>query len=147
ISLGDLTFYTQAAVSLGNSFEGLLDGISSTYENNLFVNTLFEFLEYKPAIVSPPDGLKPDGAGLTVEFRHVTFTYPGREEKAPALRNVTSPTPPGDPPPLVGPTGAGKPTIVNLLPRLYDPDEGQILVNGRDLKEYDLEALRSAIGV
>jgi ATP-binding cassette, subfamily B, bacterial len=147
ISLGDLTFYTQAAVSLGNSFEGLLDGISSTYENNLFVNTLFEFLEYKPAIVSPPDGLKPDGAGLTVEFRHVTFTYPGREEKGPALRDVSFTVPAGDTLALVGRNGAGKTTIVKLLTRLYDPDEGRILVNGRDIKEYDLEALRSAIGV
>src|SRR5215813_4274836 len=77
ITLGELTFYTQAAISLGNSFEGLLDGISSTYENNLFINTLFEFLAYKPAIVSPPDGLKPEGTGLTVEFRNVSFSYPG----------------------------------------------------------------------
>src|SRR5262249_23313200 len=88
ITLGELTFYTQAAISLGNSFEGLLDGISSTYENNLFINTLFDFLAYTPTVVSPPNGLKPDGEGLTVEFRHVSFHYPGsagRGQKGQAL--------------------------------------------------------------
>lgn len=147
ITLGDLTFYTQAALSLGTSFQGLLTGISSTYENNLFVNTLFEFLEYQPAIVSPHDGLKPEGTGMTIEFRHVTFTYPGRTEQGPALRDLSFTVHPGEAIALVGRNGAGKTTIVKLLTRLYDPDEGQILVNGHDIKEYDLAALRAQIGV
>jgi ATP-binding cassette subfamily B protein len=147
ITLGDLTFYTQAALSLGSSFQNLLSGISSTYENNLFVNTLFEFLEYQPRIVSPPAGLKPEGIGLTIEFRHVSFAYPGREEQGQALRDVSFTIHPGEAVALVGRNGAGKTTIVKLLTRLYDPDEGHILVNGRDIKEYDLEALRAQIGV
>ncbi|HEY7832035.1 MAG TPA: ABC transporter ATP-binding protein [Ktedonobacterales bacterium] len=147
ISLGDLTFYTQAALSLGTSFQGLLTGISSTYENNLYVNTLFEFLEYQPHIVSPPDGIAPTGTGLTIEFRRVSFSYPGRTEHGPALRDVSFTIAEGEAVALVGRNGAGKTTIVKLLTRLYDPDDGQILVNGRDIKEYDLKALREKIGV
>ncbi len=147
ITLGKLTFFSQAALSLGTSFQGLLSGISSTYENNLFVNTLFEFLEYHPAIVSPPDGLKPEGTGLEIEFRHVSFAYPGRSEHGPALRDVSFTIHEGEAVALVGRNGAGKTTIVKLLTRLYDPDEGMILVNGRDIREYDLEALRERIGV
>jgi ATP-binding cassette subfamily B protein len=147
ISLGSLTFYTQAALSLGNSFQNLLSGISSTYENNLYVNTLFEFLDYQPRIISPPDGLKPTGDGLTIEFRHVSFSYPGRGEQGQALRDVSFTINAGEAIALVGRNGAGKTTIVKLLTRLYDPDEGQILVNGRDIKDYDLAALREQIGV
>ncbi|MBF6589245.1 MAG: ABC transporter ATP-binding protein [Ktedonobacterales bacterium] len=148
ISFGDLTLYTQMALSLGTSFQGLLSGISSTYENNLFVNTLFEFLEYEPRIVSPPDGrqLEPS-AGLAVEFRQVSFSYPGRGEKGQALRDVSFRIEAGDTVALVGRNGAGKTTIVKLLTRLYDADAGQILINGYDIREYDLASLRAGIGV
>ncbi|MGH2485595.1 MAG: ABC transporter ATP-binding protein, partial [Ktedonobacterales bacterium] len=147
ITLGDLTLYTQAALALGNAFQGLLEGISSTYENNLFVNTLFEFLEYTPAISNPTNGLRPEGDGLTIEFRHVSFTYPGRDQNEPTLRDVSFTIEAGESVALVGRNGAGKTTIVKLLTRLYDPDEGQILVNGHDIREYDLDALRAQIGV
>lgn len=147
ITILELTLYTQAALSLGSSFESLLGGISSTYENNLFVNTLFDFLAYKPRITSPINGLTPEGTGLTVEFRHVSFSYPGREAQGQALEDVSFTINAGEAVALVGRNGAGKTTIVKLLTRLYDPDEGQILVNGRDIKEYDLEALRAQIGV
>jgi ATP-binding cassette subfamily B protein len=147
ITFGALVTYTQAALSLGSSFQGVLTGISDIYENNLFINTLFGFLEYTPRIVSPPHGLKPTKDGLTVEFRNVSFTYPGREEAGPALRNVNFTIHAGEAVALVGRNGAGKTTIVKLLTRLYDPDEGQILINGHDIREYDLEALRAEIGV
>ncbi len=148
ISIGGMTLYTQMALSLGSSFQGLLSGISSTYENNLYLNTLFEFLAYEPRIVSPPDGrvLAP-GEGLTVEFRHVSFHYPGRGEDGQALRDVSFRIEAGDTVALVGRNGAGKTTIVKLMTRLYDPDEGQILINGHDLREYDLASLRARIGV
>jgi ATP-binding cassette subfamily B protein len=148
INFGQLTTYTGAAISLGSSFQTLLGAISTMYENNLFINTLFKFLDYEPRIVSPADGIKPvPGEGLDIEFRHVTFTYPGREEFGPALLDVSFTIPAGDTVALVGRNGAGKTTIVKLLTRLYDPQEGQILVNGRDIKEYDLAALRAQIGV
>ncbi len=152
ISLGSLSRYTQAAVQAGQSFQGLLSGISSTYENNLYVNTLFEFLEYKPEIVSPP---KPqplarakESKGLDIEFRNVSFTYPGKDaETHAALKNVSFTIHAGEAIAVVGRNGAGKTTIVKLLTRLYDPDEGEILIDGRNIKEYDLQELRGHVGV
>ncbi len=151
ISLGDLTLYSQAALQVSGSFQGLLSGISNTYENNLFVGTLFEFLEYEPKIISPTnpqpinghDG--PGSRGLSVEFRNVSFTYPGKKEAA--LKNVSFKIGSGEAVALVGRNGAGKTTIVKLLNRLYDPDEGEILVGGQNVKEYDLSELRAQVGV
>ncbi|HZS75399.1 MAG TPA: ABC transporter ATP-binding protein [Ktedonobacteraceae bacterium] len=152
ITLGGLTLYTQAVMQVGTNFQGVLDGVSNTYENNLFVNTLFEFLDYKPVIVSPPNPQplvpRSEGKGLKIEFRNVSFTYPGKDpETGAALKNVSFTIEAGESIALVGRNGAGKTTMVKLLTRLYDPDEGEILVGGRNIKEYDLKELRSEIGV
>ncbi|HEX6108576.1 MAG TPA: ABC transporter ATP-binding protein, partial [Ktedonobacteraceae bacterium] len=152
ITLGGLTLYTQTAQQVGQSFQALLDGLSNTYENNLFVSTLFEFLEYKPVITSPekprPLVLSLEGKGLEIEFRNVSFTYPGKDPETEAtLKNVSFSIQAGEAIALVGRNGAGKTTIVKLLTRLYDPDEGEILIGGRNIKEYDLKALREEIGV
>ncbi len=146
ITLGDITLYTQAANSVQNSFQGLLSGISSMYENNLYLSTLFELLAFTPSVSNPehPAPLqRPFEQGI--EFRHVTFSYPGAEQ--PALRDVSFVIKPGETLAVVGRNGAGKTTLVKLLARLYDPQEGQILVNGRDIREYDLAELRAEIGV
>ena len=152
ISLGSLTRYTQAALQAGQNFQGLLNGISSAYENNLYVATLFEFLEYEPEIVSPkhPQPVDPstEMSGLEIEFRNVSFTYAGKDpETEAALKNVSFTIHSGEAVALVGRNGAGKTTIVKLLTRLYDPDEGEILIGGRNIKEYDLEELREKVGV
>ncbi len=150
VSLGGLTLYTQAALQTGQSFQSLLNGISSTYENNLYVNTLFEFLEYQPELVSPeqPRPLDPEQAGLDIEFRNVSFTYPDKDpETGAALRNVSFTVKAGESVALVGSNGAGKTTLVKLLTRLYDPNEGEILIGGHNIKEYDLQDLRRYIGV
>jgi ATP-binding cassette subfamily B protein len=152
ITLGGLTLYTQTAQQVGQSFQALLDGLSNTYENNLFVSTLFEFLEYEPVITSPekPRSFEqsPESKGLEIEFRNVSFTYPGKDPETEAtLKNVSFIIQAGEAIALVGRNGAGKTTIVKLLTRLYDPDEGEILIGGRNIKEYDLKALREEIGV
>ncbi len=152
IKLGGLLLYTQSAVQAGQSFQSLLNGISDTYENNLYVGTLFEFLEYEPKIVSPPEPTpvepSPDVKGLDVEFRNVSFTYPGKDpETQAALRHVSFTIKAGEAIALVGRNGAGKTTLVKLLTRLYDPDEGEILIGGRNIKEYDLKELREQVGV
>jgi ATP-binding cassette, subfamily B, bacterial len=146
LTLGDLTFYTQAVGSVQSSLGGILGGVSDMYENNLYLTTLYNFLDYEPTIQSPPDARKlqlPLREGI--EFRNVTFTYPGKSE--PALRDVSFTIRPDEAVALVGQNGAGKTTIVKLLTRLYDPDQGQILLDGHDLREYDLASLHSAIGV
>jgi ATP-binding cassette subfamily B protein len=149
ITLGQLTKFTQATIQAGTNFQSVLDGFSSTYENNLFVSTLFEFLEYTPQIISPANPAPIDPStnikGLSVEFRNVSFTYPEKSE--PALKNISFIIQTGEAIALVGRNGAGKTTLVKLLTRLYDPDEGEIFIGGRNIKEYDLEELREQVGV
>ncbi len=152
ISLGSLTLYTQTAIQTGQNFQSFLNGVSSTYENNLYVNTLFEFLEYEPKLVSPenpqPIEVAAETKGLEIEFRDVSFTYPDKDpETQAALRKVSFTIHAGEAIALVGYNGAGKTTIVKLLTRLYDPDEGEILIGGRNIKEYDLKELREHVGV
>jgi ATP-binding cassette subfamily B protein len=146
LTIGDLTLYTQAVGSVQSSFQGILGSISSLYENGLYLNNLFDFLDYEPAIRNRPDAVpleRPLRAGI--EFRNVSFTYPGKS--APALSDVSFTVDLDETVALVGQNGAGKTTIVKLLTRLYDPDAGQILLAGRDIRDYDLASLRSAIGV
>jgi ATP-binding cassette subfamily B protein len=149
ISLGGVTQYTMATSKAGNSFQGILSGISSTYENSLYVNTLFEFLDYQPEIVSPEQPLpmpaSSETKGLDVEFRNVSFTYPGKPQ--PVLYNVSFTIRAGESIALVGRNGAGKTTLIKLLTRLYDPDDGEILIGGHNIKEYALEDLRGQVGV
>jgi len=154
ISIGSLSMYVLAASQVGASFRGILTDLSDIYENNLFVSTLYEFLEYQPRIVSPPEPtpLHSDAAtlkfGLDIEFREVSFTYPGKDpETEAALKKVSFTIKAGEAIALVGRNGAGKTTLVKLLTRLYEPDSGQILVGGHDVREYDIEHLRRAIGV
>jgi ATP-binding cassette subfamily B protein len=134
---------------VGQNFQGVLDSLSDLYEHHLFINTLFDFLAYKPQIVAPerPVALEvPVGSGgLDIEFRNVSFTYPGKSE--PALKNISFTLRAGESIALVGQNGAGKTTLVKLLTRLYDPTEGEILVGGRNIKEYDPRELRGQIGV
>lgn len=152
ITLGGLSLYTQTAMQVGQNFQSVLDGVSNTYENNLFVSTLFEFLEYEPKITSPrkpqPITNKQESKGLDIEFRNVSFTYPGKDsETEAALKNVSFKLHAGETIALVGRNGAGKTTIVKLLTRLYDPDEGDIYMGGRNIKEYELKELREEVGV
>ncbi|MGH2479909.1 MAG: ATP-binding cassette domain-containing protein, partial [Ktedonobacteraceae bacterium] len=152
ITIGSLTMYTQAAMQVSSSFQGILADISGIYENNLFVSTLYEFLEYQPHIISPGDPhlleREEDTPGLSIEFRDVSFTYPGKDPATEAaLLNVSFTIRAGEAIALVGRNGAGKTTLVKLLTRLYDPDAGQILIGGRDIREYDVEKLRRVVGV
>ncbi len=152
ITIGSMTMYTQAAMQVGLSFQGLLTDLSGIYENNLYVDTLYEFLEYQPHILSPidPRSIERDPVvpGLSIEFRDVSFTYPGKDpETQAALRHMSFTIKAGEAIALVGPNGSGKTTVVKLLTRLYDPDKGQILIGGRDIREYDIEELRHVVGV
>jgi ATP-binding cassette subfamily B protein len=149
ITFGQLSQYVTATNSAGQSFQSVLDGFTDTYENSLFVNTLFEFLEYEPKIASPaepvPLSVHAQGQGLSIEFRNVTFTYPGKKQLA--LKQASFTIRAGETVALVGSNGAGKTTLVKLLARLYDPDEGEILIGGHNIKMYDLAELREHIGV
>jgi ATP-binding cassette subfamily B protein len=150
ITLGGLTLYMQSTTQVRQSFQGMLDGLAQLYEGTLYMQLLFEFLSYQPDIVSPlhPRQLasEQNETEPTIEFRHVSFTYPGQDaETQPALQDVSFTIHAGEVVAFVGFNGAGKTTLVKLLTRLYDPDEGEILIGGHNIKEYDLSALRARI--
>ncbi len=145
-SIGDLTFLAGSFRRLRNLLENLLMGFSSVAGQALYLDDLFSFFEIRPEIVSPRDPRPfPMAIRHGFAFQNVGFRYPGAERWA--VRGLTFDLHAGETLALVGENGAGKTTLVKLLARLYDPDEGRILLDGHDLREYDLFALRANIGV
>ena len=145
-SIGDLTFLAGSFRRLRNLLENLLMGFSQVAGQALYLDDLFSFFEIQPEIVSPPNPRPfpvPIKDGFT--FENVGFRYPGSERWA--VRGLTFRLHAGEILALVGENGAGKTTLVKLLARLYDPDEGRILLDGYDLREYDVIAIRVNIGV
>jgi ATP-binding cassette subfamily B protein len=146
ITLGLMTFYLTLFRQSQGTFQGLFDTVNRLYENGLFMDNLFSFLKLTPQMArAERPAPMPPHFQRGIEFRHVWFLYPGREEWA--LRDVNLTIAPGEKLALVGPNGAGKTTLIKLLTRLYDPTEGQILLDGVDLREYDPDELRQRIGV
>ncbi len=144
ITVGAMTMYLllfrqgQAAVT------SALGAVSGMYEDNLYLSTLYEYLDTPVRQVSgnAQAGPRPDDG---IRFEDVSFSYPGSQE--PALRDVTLHLPPGSSLALVGANGSGKTTLIKLLTRLYAPTAGRILLDGRDLADWDEQALRARIGV
>src|SRR5206468_2492802 len=111
-----------------------------------YLSDLFTFFDVKPRVTSTPGARAvPAPIRRGFEFQDAGFRYPGSERWA--VRHLTFRLEPGERVALVGENGAGKTTLVKLLTRLYDPDEGRILLDGVDLREYDLDSLRKSIGV
>lgn len=146
ITIGDLTFLAASFLRLRGLLENLLTGFSSTAGQALYIDDLFSFLRTEPGIRSPAGALPfPDPVRQGFVFEDVGFRYAGAERWA--VRHLSFTLAPGEVLALVGENGAGKTTLVKLLSRLYDPVEGRVLLDGRDLRDYDLDSLRAAIGV
>jgi ATP-binding cassette subfamily B protein len=145
-TIGDLAFLAASFRRLRALLEALLTSFSSIAGQALYLNDLFSFFEMKPRILSPRYPLpwpRPIREGFV--FENVGFVYPGSTRWT--VRNLSFTLKAGEVVALVGENGAGKTTLVKLLTRLYDPDEGRILLDGHDLREYDVEELRSSMGV
>lgn len=145
-TIGDLTFVAGSFRRLGQMMEGLLSGFTQVSGQAMYLDDIFSFFEIQPEIVSPAHARAvPNPIREGFVFEAVGFRYPGADKWA--VRALSFTLRAGEVLALVGENGAGKTTLVKLLSRLYDPDEGRILLDGHDLREYDLFQLRANIGV
>jgi ATP-binding cassette subfamily B protein len=146
LTLGDMTFLAGSFSRLQGLLQEISTRFSSMAEGALYLRDLFEFFAIQPRIQSPAEPRpfpRPIQHGFI--FEDVGFKYPQSEKWA--NRHLCFTLPAGEKLALVGENGAGKTTLVKLLARLYDPTEGRILLDGYDLREYDVHELRREIGV
>jgi ATP-binding cassette subfamily B protein len=159
-TLGDLALFYQAFQQGLRLMRGMLDNAGQLYSNILFLGDLFEFLALEPRVTDPPkplaqdpstDRLAGESAGPAhrpasgIRFHHVTFRYPGSGRLA--LDDFSLEIPAGRITAVVGPNGAGKSTLIKLLCRFYDPEAGHVELDGADLRDLPLGALRRGITV
>ena len=145
--VGDYSLYSGALTSITGYVATLLTSTVTIYEGTLFIDNMIEFMKEKREIVSLSEdpALPERGIPHTVEFKNVSFRYPGVDRFV--LKNVNLKIEHGESVVLVGLNGAGKSTLIKLLTRLYDPTEGAIYLDGKDLREYDVEALYDIFGI
>jgi ATP-binding cassette subfamily B protein len=145
LTLGDLSLYTAAASSVQGSIQGILGGFSGMYEHNLYLNNLFELMETRSSMLIKDKPVKvPEPMRGEITFENVTFAYPGAEK--PALVELSFTVRAGETLAVVGRNGAGKTTLFKLICRLYDPNEGRILIDGIDIRDLDPVELRQQVG-
>jgi len=146
LTIGELTFLTGAIVQASSNIQQIFSTLSSIADQALFLTDLLAFFEMQPTIRSKANALpapRPIVHGF--EFRNVSFRYPGTSRLV--LDGLDLHLRAGERVALIGENGEGKTTLVKLMTRLYDPVEGQVLLDGVDLREYDLEDLYREIGV
>jgi len=144
ITLGAMTMYLLLFRQGQTAVAAILSSISGMYEDNLYLSNLYEYLgqevqQRSGRLVRGPE------PKLGLELRNVSFTYPGASR--PAISNIDLNIRPGDSLALVGENGSGKTTLIKLIARLYEPTGGNILLDGLDLNDWDIDALRQRIGV
>lgn len=145
--VGDFSLYTGAITAIGAGVSTLISVTASIYEGTLFINNLMDFLAQKPTVIPLTDHPAPvqRHAGHTIVFEDVSFRYPGGSKDV--LQHVNLTIHPGETVVIVGLNGAGKTTLVKLLTRLYDPTSGRILLDGRDIRDYDPDELYRIFGI
>ena len=151
--VGTYTLYAGALSQISAEVGALITISATIYEGTLFIDNLTSFLKEKPTVVPViPEERQEEGPlkvahgqSHTIEFKHVSFVYPGGTRKV--LDDVNLLIRPGETLVLVGLNGAGKTTLLKLLTRLYDPTEGVILLDGQDIRAYDVEDLYSMFGI
>lgn len=144
ITIGAFVMLFEAFRRGQSAMTSLVSAVSELYDNRLFVGNLFEFLDLKPSIVSASDAKDFPDKVESVEFRDITFRYPKMERDVISHFNLVARA--GEVTQIEGENGFGKSTLLKLLLRLYDTDSGQVLVNGVDVREYEVKQLRRGIG-
>ncbi len=140
LSLADLSILSSMMVTASWILVRIGNSMMTCSQNGMFVYNIRTFMSYEEKIPEDARGDLPDQEIESIEFCHVSFSYRGGKE---VIHDLSFKIGKNESVALVGHNGAGKTTILKLLFRLYDPDAGQILVNGRDIREYDLEAYRN----
>lgn len=145
--VGDYSMYTGALSAISSGIATLISTSATIYEGTIFINNLIAFMEEKrtivPSIDPPRDVVR--GVEHTIKFENVSFRYPGADHDT--IKHINLEIKPGDTIVMVGLNGAGKTTLIKLLTRLYDPTEGRILLDGYDLREYDVQKLYDIFGI
>ena len=144
ITLGAMTMYLVLFRQGQSAVSAILMSVSGMYEDNLYLSNLYEYLE-QPVPTRRGEAVKGPEPERGLEFENVSFRYAGAERNA--LSNINLSITPGESLALVGENGSGKTTLIKLLTRLYDPTEVRILLDGLDLQEWDVDALRQRVGV
>ncbi len=144
--IGDYSLYSGALTSISGYVSTLITTMAAIYEGTLFIDNMILFMKEKPKLLCSLPEPRPIASGRhTIEFRRVSFRYPGTEREV--IKDVSLTLRSGETLVLVGLNGAGKTTLIKLMTRLYDPTEGQILLDGHDLREYDPKQLYALYGV
>ena len=145
--IGDYSLYTGALNSVSTGVTTLVTATATIYEGTLFIDNMIEYMKEDTKIVSTlPEPIMPSrNTSHTIEFKDVSFSYPGSDHKV--LDNINLKFESGEKIVLVGLNGAGKTTLIKLITRLYDPTEGVIYLDGRDIREYDPKALYDMFGI
>jgi ATP-binding cassette subfamily B protein len=144
--IGQFTFLTTAIQQASSNLQQVFSTASGIADQALFLTDLLAFFEMKPTVDANPRGERvPERIERGFEFRNVSFAYPGTTRRV--LKDFNMVLRPGERIALIGENGQGKTTVVKLITRLYDPTEGQILLDGVDLRDYSLEDLHRNIGV
>lgn len=144
--IGQFTFLTAAIQQASSNLQQVFSTASGIADQALFLTDLLAFFEMEPTVQSKPNGLMlPQPIRKGFEFRNVSFAYPGTTRTV--LKNFSLTLSPGERIALIGENGQGKTTVVKLITRLYDPTEGEILLDGVNLRDYSLEDLHHNISV
>ncbi|MCR4990957.1 MAG: ABC transporter ATP-binding protein/permease [Lachnospiraceae bacterium] len=139
MTLAELAVITSMMVSTTWILIGFTESLASLFKNGLFIEYLRTFLDYKEKIPEDSEGIDPGNEIKSIEFKDVSFSYGDKE----VISHLNMEFRVGKTYALVGHNGAGKTTLIKLLLRFYDPTQGQILLNGRDIREYDLKKYRA----
>ncbi len=145
--IGDYSLYSGALNSVVSYVSVLVTATASIYEGTLFINNMMDFMKEETKIVSISDSPRIPERGIKhkIELRNVSFKYPGTERNV--IDNMSLTIESGERVVLVGLNGAGKTTLIKLITRLYDPTEGEILLDGYDIREYEPSALYDLFGI
>jgi subfamily B ATP-binding cassette protein MsbA len=139
VFMGFLTFYA----SMIQPAKNFTNGITSLQKGTIAAQRIFSVVDSEPAIKSKPDAKVLDHFNDSLEYRNVSFAY----NQEPVLRNINLKIAKGKTIALVGPSGGGKSTFADLIPRFYDPTQGEVLLDGVSLRDYEIESLRKQMGV